>query len=249
MAQSCVHPDAGLLCAVEPGPVVAMRDLKSAALRWNAPAPASTAGWPRISPDARLVAFALQDWKVRLLHAADGSLAADLAGHTGEVQRVRFSTDSARMITASSDGTARVWDIAAAREVARFQTPGQATYAAELCPVGTLAASGGDDRRVHLWDSATGVEVKTLAGFNSVVWSLAFSPDGRRLAVGSQDRIVRIFDTSTGDELLQLRHHTGTVMRIAWSPDGRFLATGGYDQYVCVCDSARPALQARPEQP
>ena len=105
--QSGVHPDARLRCAVEPGPLVVLRDFDSYGIRWSVPEPASGRGWPCVSPDARLVAFGLQNGGVRLLHTADGSLAADIVGHAGDVNCTRFSADSSQLITASEDGQVR----------------------------------------------------------------------------------------------------------------------------------------------
>ena len=41
-----------------------------------------------------------------------------LAGHTGQVQLAAFSPDGTRVVTASWDKTARVWDLSGARPVA-----------------------------------------------------------------------------------------------------------------------------------
>ncbi|MBA2306186.1 MAG: hypothetical protein H0W08_26655 [Acidobacteria bacterium] len=40
-----------------------------------------------------------------------------LRGHTGRVFTATFSPDSSRVLTASEDGTARVWSVAGAAEV------------------------------------------------------------------------------------------------------------------------------------
>jgi WD40 repeat protein len=43
--------------------------------------------------------------------AQSGELLAVLAGHEGSVESAAFSTDGTRVVTASEDGTARVWRV------------------------------------------------------------------------------------------------------------------------------------------
>jgi WD40 repeat protein len=50
---------------------------------------------------------------VRLWDAASGRAVASLAGHSGWVSSAAFSPDGGRIVTASWDNTARVWDIGA----------------------------------------------------------------------------------------------------------------------------------------
>ena len=47
-----------------------------------------------------------------LWDAATGQEVAALRGHTGDVNSASYSPDGGRIITASSDGTARVWNAA-----------------------------------------------------------------------------------------------------------------------------------------
>jgi WD40 repeat protein len=43
--------------------------------------------------------------------ARDGTLVGELSGHTRPVKSLAFSPTSRRLVSASRDGTARVWDI------------------------------------------------------------------------------------------------------------------------------------------
>lgn len=60
--------------------------------------------------DGILVASASNDRSVKLWRS-DGTLVATLNGHTGSVSKVEFSADGQKLISASTDGTAIVWDL------------------------------------------------------------------------------------------------------------------------------------------
>jgi WD40 repeat protein len=50
--------------------------------------------------------------KASIWDAETGALLTTLEGHTGEVYSVAFSPDGERVVTASSDKTARLWSAA-----------------------------------------------------------------------------------------------------------------------------------------
>ena len=79
-----------------------------------------------LSPDQRWVAAASPDHSARIYDAEKGTLMAVLSGHQERVVTVDFSADNSRLVTASWDGTARIW----AMEVLD-QTPPQLLQKAE----------------------------------------------------------------------------------------------------------------------
>jgi WD40 repeat protein len=91
-----------------------------------------------------------------------------LAGHTDHVLVASFSPDGARIVTASVDGTARVWDAASGKELARL-------------------AHESDVR------SAFGVRIVAHEGS---VRSAVFSSDGARIVTTSDDNTARVWDAA-----------------------------------------------------
>jgi WD40 repeat protein len=127
-----------------------------------------------------------------------------VCGHRNIVIDVAFSPDGSHLITAGSDGVAKVWDISAALR----------------------AASRGDDTCV-----TTDQALLTLAGHSGDVTSVSVSPDGTRLGTSSEDGTAKVWDATTGEELLTLSGH-GRIFDVAFSPDGRHLGTAGQDGMV-----------------
>jgi hypothetical protein len=136
---------------------------------------------------------------------------------------VAFSPDGTRLASAGHDGTVRVWDAAAGREVLALRHTRRVDSVA-FSPDGTRLASASYDGMVRVWDAATGREVLALRGHTREVYRevyrVAYSPDGTRLASASRDGTVRVWEAATGREALTLRGFTGLDTSVAFSPDG-----------------------------
>jgi WD40 repeat protein len=106
---------------------------------------------------------------------------------------VAFSPDGTRLATASTDGTARVWDAASGKEVAVCQGHADQVLFAAFSPEGSRLATASPDRTARVWDAASGKELAVLRGHAGPVRPLAFSPDGSRLATASLDNTARLW--------------------------------------------------------
>jgi len=91
------------------------------------------------------------------------------------------------LVTASDDGTAKVWDLASGRERITFRGHRAGVTQIAVGPDGTQVATTSDDASTKLWDPATGRELLTLVGHDSLVSGVDFSPDGRLLATASPE--------------------------------------------------------------
>lgn len=182
-----------------------------------------------------------------------GTEIARLEGHDDWVWSVAFSPDGTQLATGSEDDTARLWDLATGREIARLDVDW--VWSVAFSPDGMRLATGSKDNTARLWDLATGRAIAWLKGHELDVTSVAFSPDGTRLATGSDDATARLWDLATGRQIALLKHLTTRTMdaagwvpqyieqehredrvrrerlvfSVAFSPDGTRLATGADD--------------------
>jgi dipeptidyl aminopeptidase/acylaminoacyl peptidase len=161
---------------------------------------------------------------------------------------VAWSPDGKRLASASHDGTIRVWELGAGKEVHRLVGHDSIVDAVAWSPDGKRLASGGADTTVRLWDVATGKEIGRWDGHKDRVRAVAWSPDGKRLASASNDATVRLWEVATGSLVRRFVGHEAAVDSLDWSPDGRRLASAGGDTTLLLW-AVRDHPDERPTRP
>ena len=145
----------------------------------------------------------------QVINAANASALAErstLIGHSGTVSALAFSPDGTRLVSASWDGTARLWDIASGTEMIDFIGHMDRVTDVAFSADGTRVATASWDGTVRLWDAGTGFELASFA-HGAEANSVALSPDGTRIAAGGinasggGDGQVHVWDTASGAEL------------------------------------------------
>ena len=74
-----------------------------------------------------------------------------LEGHDREVLDVAFSADGKRLISASWDKTAIVWDVETGKQIQRHDGHKDLLYAAAFLPTGRMAVTVGYDGKLRTW--------------------------------------------------------------------------------------------------
>jgi len=114
-----------------------------------------------------------------------------------------FSPDGTRIVTASLDRTAHVWDAATGKPLASpLEHQGQVRSAA-FSPDGTRVVTASDDKTARVWDAATGKPLASPLEHQDKVVSAAFSPDGTRVVTASDDKTARVWDVRLDEGTLE----------------------------------------------
>jgi TPR repeat protein len=116
-----------------------------------------------------------------------------LIGHTDELASASYSNDGRRIVTASDDGTARIWDAGSGRQIGVLNRGGRVTNAS-FSRDGRRIATASEDGTIGIWDAATDWPIKVLSGHTELVDTAAFSPDGKLIVSASDDGTARIWD-------------------------------------------------------
>ena len=116
----------------------------------------------------------------------------------GSVHSLQFSSDGKTLLSASADGTVRIWDSATGREIRRFNPSASEVMAAVFAPDGESVFTAGRDGLIRMYDLASGVQLRAFPG-DSFPALLAFAPHTPTLlCCGS--RSVKLYDTKTTEE-------------------------------------------------
>jgi WD40 repeat protein len=160
-----------------------------------------------------------------------------LGGHDDAVNSAAFSPDGSRIVTASDDKTARIWDVASAKEIAVLRGHDSRVNSAAFSPDGSRIVTASWDGTARIWDAAAAKEIVALRGHENSVLSAAFSPDGKRIVTTSWDETARIWDAASTKEIAVLRGHDSRVNSAAFSRDGKRIVTTSYDKTGRIWDA------------
>jgi len=97
------------------------------------------------------------------LCAPDGEQIHELAGHTDRVRDLSFLVDGSRLVSASDDGTARVWNVLTGECVNVHDFKAGFAFSVSLSPsLGLLAVALYDANELRIVNLVDGKTVKTL---------------------------------------------------------------------------------------
>lgn len=116
-----------------------------------------------------------------------------LRGHDRGVSSAYFSPDGTLVLTASEDGTARIWEPQTGREQAILSGHLGIVSTAVFSPDTSQVLTASFDKTARIWDTRTRRELFVLKGHETIVGRAAFSPDGSKLLTAA-GRTVRRAD-------------------------------------------------------
>ncbi len=145
-----------------------------------------------------------------------------------------LARDGKRILTASYDKTARIWDTQG-KELAVLKGHTQPVNSALFSDDGKRILTASWDKTARIWDTQ-GKELAVLKGHTQPVNSALFSEDGKRILTASYDNTARIWDTQ-GKELAVLKGHTQPVISAIFSEDGKRILTASYDNTARIWDT------------
>ena len=150
-----------------------------------------------------------------------------LTGHRDRVTSVAFSPDGARLVTASRDHDARIWDTATGRRLRLLQGHFGVVNDAQFSPDGRWVVTAGP-RTAGLWDARSGSLVLRLRGHEGAVNAAAFDPSGRTIVTGGADGTVRTYVCRICGDLEELSE----LARSRLAETGRELSTEERERYL-----------------
>jgi tetratricopeptide (TPR) repeat protein len=164
------------------------------------------------------------------------SFARSMPAHLGAVKSVVFVPNRERLLSSSSDGTAKVWDLKTDRPVRVLHGHTSAVRAIRIGADGRRAATAGD-RTVRVYSLLDGKLERTIDADDGQVFAAAVSPGGQTIVSGGTGGQAKVWGVD-GTLRATLDHGGARVLAIAFSPDGSSLVTAGEDGIIKVWDVA-----------
>ncbi len=165
---------------------VALATLSTVALDQGYPADAvqlALAAWPRTGDaDRPMLKRTVESFKSALAQLRQRFVLQ----HSGPVLFAAFSPDSTRIVTASRDGMAHIWDSAKGTQIALLKGHEQDVLFAAFSPDGRRVVTASEDKTARIWNANTGGQITVLKGHQGAVFSAAFLPDGTRIVTASR---------------------------------------------------------------
>ncbi len=180
--------------------------------------------------------------------------------HQGPVVTATFDADGQRILTASHDGLARLWNAISGQLMQEYHGHNGVVGDAQFSPDETQILTYSfdtqfryphmspdnqklittriprfGDRTVRLWDTGSGHEISRFLHPDQVV-DASFSPDGKRLITASWDHKARIWDIHSTKEIHTIDYHKAALLSACYSPTGNHVAisSSGYDYNLTI---------------
>jgi WD40 repeat protein len=146
-----------------------------------------------------------------------------IEGHNRKVWHVEYNPDGTHLVTASEDGSARIWD-AASGALNHDLKHGAWVRQARYSPNGKHLITCATDGIIRTWDAESGSELNRYNGHASPVIGVAFNRSGSHLASVSEDSRVRLWKCETDGPLWTTPRQPTSLNDACFSPDGSRIA-------------------------
>lgn len=167
---------------------------------------------------------------------------------TYKVNAASYSPDGTRIVTASDDNSAIVWEANIGAKLLTLKGHRNGVNSASYSPDGKRIVTGSEDKTAITWDAKTGTALSTIRAPNFLpVKRATFSPDGKRIVISCAAQTAIICDAAFGNQVGELRGHARTVNSAHYSPNGQRILTAcgdwrGEVNQATVCDETTGAI-------
>jgi WD40 repeat protein len=173
----------------------------------------------------------------------------DSQGH-GEVLDASFSPDGSRVVTASADTTAQVWDVETGKPIGDPMKHKSWVRTAEFNQDGTQVVTASYDGTAQLWNAQTGKALlqSPLRPAGSKVYTARFSRDSKRIVTASDDGTAQLWDAQTGKQIGDTMRHDKIAWTAAFDPTGTLVVSASADHTARVWDAQTFQPSGKPMQ-
>eukprot|EP00163_Fabomonas_tropica_P012641 TRINITY_DN2398_c0_g1_i3.p1 TRINITY_DN2398_c0_g1~~TRINITY_DN2398_c0_g1_i3.p1 ORF type:complete len:1400 (+),score=333.02 TRINITY_DN2398_c0_g1_i3:623-4822(+) len=166
--------------------------------------------------------------------------------HSGAINYVRYSKDEETIITASRDGTLRLWQASSGVLQATFDAEVE-LWCGAVTPDRTFVCGGCEDSLLRVWKVDDPDEVVHSLTMPDVVSACAISNQGDRAVAGAYDGAIMSWSAKMWVEMGTYVGHSATIVGLEYAEDDKALFSASEDMTVRVWNTTtRDVMQAVP---
>jgi WD40 repeat protein len=143
-------------------------------------------------PDTTMIAtggFKYEEY-LKIWDVKTGKLAANLKGHSMQVNCLGWTADGKKLISRSNDDTIRTWNTTTWQQIAVVTGHTDSVWGIAISLNGRILASASWDKTARLWNLENSQPIGSPLQHEDRVFSVSFSTDGRLLATGCTGVLV-----------------------------------------------------------
>ena len=195
-----------------------------------------------LTPDGRLVltgagSISGGDNTIKVWDIRTGELQHTFWGHMNQVNVIVVSPDSQQVISASSDRTLRLWELASMNRPADAPTTTDWVNGLTATPDGQFVISA-SRKKLRVWGIHNSTELYTLASGPEYLRSVALTPDGQLAISGSSDGTVYAWDVKSGTQQRIWSGHSARVNAVVVTSDGQYVMSTSADKTLKLWELA-----------
>jgi guanine nucleotide-binding protein subunit beta-2-like 1 protein len=181
-------------------------------------------------------------WKLTHENDQIGYPKRSFTGHSHFVQDVAISSDAAFALSASWDGSLRLWDLNTGETTKRFVGHTKDVLSVAFSADNRQIVSGSRDRTINLWNTLGEKKYSFISndnGHHDWVSCVRFSPNpspNPLVVSAGWDKVVKVWNINTCKLETNLIGHTEYINTVTVSPDGSLCASGGKDGIAMLWD-------------
>ena len=172
-------------------------------------------GQPRsctISPSGRRIIlgsdqYPYDEYFLHILNAHSGAVLKSFNAHTDSVNACCCFPDGKKVVSASSDGTIKVWNLKSAKQIMVIEGHERSVNSCAVSPNGKCIVTASDDHSLKIWNSDNGKLIKTSDDHSGEVEACSFFPDGKRILSASLDQTIKVWNSEINPTLSKVDNH------------------------------------------
>jgi WD40 repeat protein len=168
-----------------------------------------------------------------------------IQAHRGAIVHLAFDAPGERLVTASVDATAAVWNAATGVRMMQLAGHKGPVQMAQFSPDGQSIVTASRDGRAIVWDiHGKQPRIRATLDHRGAVVGARFNPDGTLIVTTSDDdKVVHVWDARTGQPVGAPLEHDAVPRLAAFSPEGLRIVTVAAGEVALWTLDGFPAIE------